>query len=98
VIFRDAGGEMAPVFRIDPNCPIRTRRTNKRNSVNAMLIETSPIYDALVGEMGNPVPAPMDCSWEATLAAAAAPAAEPVSLPVKRQAAKAFAPKQMAAS
>jgi hypothetical protein len=63
-----------------------------------MLTESSPIYDVLVGELGNPVPAtPMDCSYQAALAqAAAVPAA--VSLPVKRPAPKSVAPKQMAAS
>jgi hypothetical protein len=65
-----------------------------------MLTEPSLIYDALVGELGNPVPAtPMDCSYEAALAqATAAPVAAPVSLPVKRTAPKAVAAKQMAAS
>jgi hypothetical protein len=67
-----------------------------------MLIEKSPIYDALVGELGNPVPAtPIDCTYATVLALAEAePGAEPVSLPVPgtRSAAKPFAPKQMAAS
>lgn len=68
--------------------------------MSAMLTESSPIYDVLVGELGNPVPAtPMDCSYQAALAqAAAVPAAAPVSLPVKRPAPKSVAPKQMAAS
>jgi hypothetical protein len=63
-----------------------------------MLIEKSPIYDALVAEMGNPVPnTPIDCSYEAALAQAVGVPAEPVSLPAKRSAPKPFAPKQMAA-
>jgi hypothetical protein len=64
-----------------------------------MVIESSPIYDALVGELGNPVPAvPMDCSYQAAVAAsleAQLRPAEPVSLPAKRKPAM---QKQMAAS
>jgi hypothetical protein len=66
--------------------------------VNAMLNEKAPIYDALVAEMGDPVPAgPMDYSYEAALAQAGGAPVEPVSLPAKRSAPKSFAPKQMAA-
>lgn len=69
--------------------------------MNAMLIEKSPIYDALVGELGNPVPAtPIDCTYAAVLAMAEVEPGEPVSLPApgKRPSAKPYAPKQMAAS
>ena len=53
--------------------------------MNVMAIEDSPIYEATIRELGNPIPAVvMDCSYEALLAlAAVAPAqpAPPVSLP-----------------
>jgi len=50
-----------------------------------MATEKSPLYDSLVGELGDPFPAnPIDCSYQAMVALAAAGGslpAEPVSLP-----------------
>lgn len=67
--------------------------------MNVMAIEDSPIYESIISELGNPVPAaPIDCSYEAMLALAAAPVAEPVSIvaPGKRPVGRVSAPKLMA--
>jgi hypothetical protein len=48
--------------------------------VNVMAIEDSPIYEAIITELGNPVPVvAMDCSYEAMLALAAVAPAQPAS-------------------
>ena len=70
--------------------------------MNVMAIEDSPIYEAIISELGNPIPlVPMDCTYEAVLVLAGRAPEQPaaaVSLPAppKRPFAKATAPKLMA--
>ena len=68
--------------------------------MNVMAIEDSPIYEAIISELGNPVATDLlDCSYQAVIAMAAAapPRVESVSLP-KRSVSRATASKAASAA